>query len=221
MRRALIGIGAGVFAVVTAAPAFAQEKWVRGTVTAVTGNSITVKAKGKDYTIGIDKATDVTAPGAGTATRAAQKAGETGIHVPEVIKVGSGAEVRYRESGGTMTATSIRGGLPASGEGSTSEDSAAAAASSKTLNASGTVTEVTGNSLTVKTASGSQTFAIDKDTVIVGEGVGTLSRKMKEAGKGMTITDAVAVGDTVSVRYHDMGATKHAAEVSITRKAKM
>ena len=124
MRRALIGIAAVIFAVVTAAPVAAQEKWVRGTVTAVTGNSITVKAKGKDYTIGIDKVTDVVAPGAGTATRAAQKAGEGGINVAEVIKVGSGAEVRYKEAGGTMTATSIRGGLP-TGEGSTSEDAPA------------------------------------------------------------------------------------------------
>jgi hypothetical protein len=217
MRRALIGMAAVVFAVVTAAPVAAQEKWVRGTVTAVTGSSITVKAKGKDYTIGIDKGTTVTAPGAGTATRAAEKAGEAGISAADVIKVGSGAEVRYKEAGGTMTATSIRGGLPA-GEGSTSED--AAATSSKTGSASGTVSEVSGSSVTIKSGSETQTFAIDKDTVIQGEGVGTLSRKLKEAGKGMTAPDAIAVGDTVTVRFHDMGSSKHASEISITRKGK-
>jgi hypothetical protein len=219
MRRALIGMAAVVFAVVTAAPVAAQEKWVRGTVTAVTGNSITVKAKGKDYTIGIDKGTSVTAPGAGTATRAAEKAGEGGISAADVIKVGSGAEVRYKEAGGTMTATSIRGGLSPS-EGSTSEDAAAASASSKTQSASGTVSEVSGGSLSIKSGSESHTFAIDKDTVIQGEGVGTLSRKLKEAGKGMTAPDAIAVGDTVTVRYHDVGSSKHAAEISITRKGK-
>jgi hypothetical protein len=211
-------MAAVVFTIVTAAPVAAQEKWVRGTVTAVTGSSITVKAKGKDYTIGIDKGTSVTAPGAGTATRAAEKAGEGGISAADVIKVGSGAEVRYKEAGGTMTATSIRGGLP-SGEGSTSED-AAATAGSKTLSASGTVSEVSGSSVSIKSGTDAHTFAIDKDTVIQGEGVGTLSRKLKEAGKGMTAPDAIAVGDTVTVRYHDMGSSKHAAEISITRKGK-
>jgi hypothetical protein len=217
MRRALIGMAAVVIAVVTAAPVAAQEKWVRGTVTAVTGSSITVKAKGKDYTIGIDKGTTVTAPGAGTATRAAEKAGEAGISAADVIKVGTGAEVRYKEAGGKMTATSIRGGLSA-GEGSTSED--AAAEKSKTGSASGTVSEVSGSSVTIKSGSETQTFAIDKDTVIQGEGVGTLSRKLKEAGKGLTAPDAIAVGDTVTVRFHDMGSSKHAAEISITRKGK-
>ena len=137
-----------------------------------------------------------------------------------MIKVGSGAEVRYKEAGGAMTATSIRGGLSA-GEGSTSEDAPAAASpASKTMSASGTVSEVSGGSLSIKSGSDSHTFAIDKETVIQGEGVGTLSRKMKEEGKGMTAPDAIAVGDTVTVRYHDMGSSKHAAEISITRKGK-
>ncbi|MGH9331581.1 MAG: DUF5666 domain-containing protein [Vicinamibacterales bacterium] len=215
MRRALIGIAAGVFAVVTAAPAaLAQDtKWVRGTVTAVSGSSITVKAKGKDYTFAIDKTTEVEAPGAGTKTRAAQKAGEGGISVADVIKVGTGAEVRYHDQGGTLHAARIRGGLSPS-DGSTSED-----AGPKEMNASGTVSAVSNDSLTVKSGSDSSSFLIDKNTKIIGEGVGTLSRQMKEAGKGMTITDAVGVGDTVSVSYHDIGGTKHATSVNISRKA--
>jgi Domain of unknown function (DUF5666) len=218
MRRALIGIAAGVFAVMTAAPAaLAQEKetkWVRGTVTAVTGNSITVKAKGKDYTFAIDKTTDVEAPGAGTKTRAAQKAGEGGISVADVVKVGTGAEVRYHDQGGTLHAARIRGGLTPS-EGSTSEDQPPAPKSS---NASGTVSAVTNDSLTVTSGANSWTFAVDKSTKVVGEGVGTLSRKMKEAGKGMTITDAVGVGDTVTVSFTEAGGAKRATNVNITRK---
>jgi hypothetical protein len=214
MRRAFIGIAAAVFAVVVTAPAaLAQDtKSVRGTVTAVSGNSITVKAAGKDYTFAIDKTTEVEAPGGGTAQRAAQKAGEAGIHVADVIKVGSGAEVRYHDMGGTLHAARIRGGLPP-GEGSTSEDKP------KATSASGTVSAVTNDSLTVTSGANSWSFAIDKNTKIIGEGVGTLSRKLKEAGKGMTATDAIGVGDHVSVSFSEAGGAKTASSINITRKA--
>lgn len=212
MRRALIGIAAGVFAVVTTAPAaLAQSKdtkWVRGTVTAVSGSSITVKAKGKDYTFAVDNTTEVEAPGAGTKTRAAQKAGESGISVADAIKVGTGAEVRYHDMGGTLHAARIRGGL-SPGEGSTSEDAP------KSTSATGTVSAVSNDSITISSGGSSMTFAIDKNTKIIGEGMGTLSRKMKEAGKGMTATDAIGAGDTVTVSHAD----KTATTINITRKA--
>jgi Domain of unknown function (DUF5666) len=214
MRRAFIGIVAGIIAVVLTAPAAqAQDtKSVRGTVTAVTGSSITVKAGGKDYTFVIDKTTEVEAPGGGTAQRAAQKAGEAGIHVADVIKVGSGAEVRYHDMGGTLHAARIRGGLPPS-EGSTSE------AKPKSSSVNGAVTAVASDSITVSTGPSASTFAIDKNTKIIGEGVGTLSRKLKEAGKGMTATDAIAVGDTVSVSFSEAAGAKTATSINITRKA--
>jgi hypothetical protein len=213
MRRAFTGLAAAVFAVVLAAPAaLAQDtKSVRGTVTAVTGSSITVKAGGKEYTFAIDKTTEVEAPGGGTAQRAAQKAGEAGIHVADVIKVGTGAEVRYHDMGGTLHAARIRGGLPPS-EGSTSADKP------KSSSVNGTVTAVTNDSVTVSTGPSASTFAIDKNTKIIGEGVGTLSRKLKEAGKGMTATDAIGVGDSVSVSFSEAGGAKTASSINITRK---
>jgi Domain of unknown function (DUF5666) len=213
MRRAFIGIVAGIIAVVLTAPAGqAQDtKSVRGTVTAVSGNSITVKAGGKDYTFAIDKTTEVEAPGGGTAQRAAQKAGEAGIHVADVIKVGSGAEVRYHDMGGTLHAARIRGGLPPS-EGSASEDKP------KSTSVNGAVTAVANDSITVSTGPSASTFAIDKNTKIIGEGVGTLSRKLKEAGKGMTATDAIAVGDTVNVSFSEAAGAKTATSINITRK---
>jgi hypothetical protein len=63
------------------------------------------------------------------------------------------------------------------------------------------------------------TVAIDKNTKIIGEGVGTLSRKLKDAGKGMTATDAIAVGDTVEVSFAEAGGTKTASQINIRRKA--
>ena len=90
-----------------------------------------------------------------------------------------------------------------------------AQAKAKTMNASGTVKAVTGNSLTVTAADGKDlAFTIDNTTKFVGKGLGTKAK----AGP-ITPTDAVAPGDKVKVTYHDMGGTLHAANVNITTKA--
>jgi hypothetical protein len=215
MRRALMVFAAGLLGVVATVPAAsARQKethWVRGTVTAVSDGSISVKVKEKDFTFAIDRDTEVIAPGAGTKTRAAQKAGEGGIKVPDVVKVGQAVEVRYHDMGATLHAATIRAGI--SGRlGETSFDRPRA------QEASGTVSAVTGDSLTISSGGQSWTFSIDKTTTVVGRGVGTLGREKKEEGGGLRITDAVAVGDTVRVSYHDTAGTKHAATVTVTRK---
>lgn len=92
-------------------------------------------------------------------------------------------------------------------------------ASAKTQKATGVVTAVSGTSLTVKTASGEVTYAVDEKTTVIGRGAGTKSREKKAAGEKTPITDFVANGDRVEVTYHDMGTTKHAATVRVTRKA--
>jgi hypothetical protein len=89
-----------------------------------------------------------------------------------------------------------------------------AQAKAKTMNATGTVKAVTGNSLTVTSAGKDMTFTIDNSTKFVGKGLGTKAK----AGP-VTATDAVAMGDKVRVTYHDMGGTLHAANVSVTAKA--
>ena len=85
----------------------------------------------------------------------------------------------------------------------------------KTMTASGTVKAVSGNSLTVTAAGGKDmTFTVDNSTKFVGKGLGTKSK----AGN-LTATDAVAMGDRVSVTYHDMGGgTMHAANVRVVSK---
>jgi len=42
----------------------------------------------------------------------------------------------------------------------------------------------------------------------------------KAEGKSGRLTDFVKVGDAVSVSYHDMGATKHAASIRVTAPVK-
>lgn len=86
---------------------------------------------------------------------------------------------------------------------------------SKTMNAAGTVSAVTADSLTVKGKSGEWTFAVDDKTHVSAHGASHKSSAMKDDKKPTQITDFVHVGDTVQVAYHDMGATKHAASVTV------
>ena len=88
----------------------------------------------------------------------------------------------------------------------------------KSETASGTVTSMTGSSLTVKTGAGESTFAIDAKTKIVGTGLGTKSKEAAAAGKKQVLADVVGVGDSVAVSYHDMAGAKQASEVRYRRR---
>ncbi len=94
------------------------------------------------------------------------------------------------------------------------------AAASKTLTAAGKVSAVTNDSVTVKGKDGEWKFDVDKGTTVVAKGA---SHKMASLGadkKPSTVTEFVSVGDDVSVKYHDMGASKHAATVTVRTAAK-
>ena len=91
---------------------------------------------------------------------------------------------------------------------------AQAAKKGKSMTASGTVKSVTGTALTIASGGKDMTFAVDGSTKFVGKDLGTKAR----AGK-LTAPDAVGTDDAVSVTYHDMGGTLHAASVRITNKA--
>jgi hypothetical protein len=94
------------------------------------------------------------------------------------------------------------------------------AQSNKVMHASGRVTAVAADSLTVQSGSASMTFAVDSQTKVEGKGVGTKTRAMKAEKKSPGITDFVGEADSVTVDYHDMGGGKlHAAKVSIRIKS--
>jgi hypothetical protein len=92
---------------------------------------------------------------------------------------------------------------------------AEAAASDKTMSASGSVTAVSADSLTVKGKTGEWTFAVDKATHVNVPGASKKTAALKDAKTPTAITEYVKVGDAVTVKYHDMGATKHAANVMV------
>jgi hypothetical protein len=95
------------------------------------------------------------------------------------------------------------------------QDKAAKPAASKTLTASGVVSAVSADSLTVKGKSAEWTFAVDKTTHVSASGASRKTAALKSDQKPSTITEYVKVGDTVDVKYQDQGASKHAADVRV------
>ena len=213
MKRLIAMLGCAVL--VVAAPALAQTKTVKGSLTNVGANTITVSVAGKDMTFNVDTKTTVVAKGASTKSREAQAAGKTGPGITDVLKAGEAVEVVYHEK--EMHADTIRAiaavpSPPAAAKGE------AAAAKPKAMTATGVVSAVTGNSLTVKEKTGDVTFSVDTKTVVMGKGLGTAGKKLMEAGGKPTLSDFLKDGDTVSVTYHDMGGTKTASTVRIVQK---
>src|SRR5258708_26411158 len=92
---------------------------------------------------------------------------------------------------------------------------AAPAFAAKTMSAMGKVTAVSADSVTVKGKDAEWTFAVDKSTTVVAKGASHKMSALTADKKPTVITEFVKVGDDVSVKYHDMGATKHAATVTV------
>ena len=195
---------------VVAPSASAQgTKKATGTISAVTGNSVTVKTQsGQEMTFSLDKDTTIEAKGGGTKQRAAEAEGKKGVLSTDVLKQGQAVEVSYHETGGTMHAASIRtiAKVP---------EEKPASAVSKT--AHGTVKDVSASSLTITSQGKDMTFVVDAKTHAVGKGLGTATQA---TGGKAPISDLIKAGDEVSVTYHDMSGTLHAASVHVVAAAK-
>src|SRR4051812_47168911 len=174
MRRLLVGVMTAMFALGSSAAFAAQPtKTARGTVSAVGADSVTVKVDNKDVKFLVDSSTTVTARGGSTAERSAKAQGKSGPAITSVVKEGQTVEVRYHEP--AMHAASITvlpAGAPSAKDSkeSKAKDGAPAAKSSPSTTA-GTVTAVSGSSLTLKTSAGDSTFTIDDKTHVVGSGL--------------------------------------------------
>jgi hypothetical protein len=224
MRHLVVGVVAGLCllgAVVTAAAQ--PTKSVNGTVSAVGPDTVTVTVKDQEMKFTVDKATEVIAHGGTTATQAAKSSGKSGPALSTLVKPGQHVEVKYHEQG--MHAASVRvlgGTTPAPATAATTapeKPKAPAEEKPKSMSASGTVTSMTGSSLTVKTSAGESTFAVDSKTKIVGTGLGTKATEAAAAGKKQVLGDTVGVGDAVSITYHEVAGAKQASEVRVRTKA--
>ena len=190
-------------------PASAQNRTARGTTTAVTDVSLSVKVGERDMTFAIDSKTVVEAPGAGRQTRAAQAAGAVGIKLTSVIQSGQPVLVTYTEANGRNLATNIsRVSSAGSGGGSMTESPAAA---------TGIVKSVTASTLVVTTNGKDSTFTLDQKTLVVGRGAGSATAA---AGGRIAITNLVSAGDTVQVSYSPAEGSMRATEVRVTAKVR-
>jgi hypothetical protein len=200
----------------TATVAVAQStRSVRGILKAIGPASVTVSVDGKDMVFNVDAKTDITTPGGSSKTRAAQAQGKEGVKIGDLLTVGQGVAVEYHEQG--MHAATIRTlatpPAPAPPAGAVSP-------SPGTQNATGEVTAVAGNSITIKAPSGEMTFAVDDKTEVVAVGGTTKTSEMRAAGKKPVLSDFVGKGDTVVVSYRDAAGTKTASEVRVRTKAR-
>jgi hypothetical protein len=189
----------------------AQTKWVRGNVVSVAGDTLVVKAEGKDWTFKVDKSTVLTARGAGKAQRQAEAAGAAGVKFADFVKPGLGVEVHYKDVGGVLMATDVHSGLPPT-EGSAQAETAGGSAR-------GAVTAISGSSVTLKSADQEWIIAVDAKTLVVGEGLGTITKQFKAQGKATTIADLLSVNDQVVVYFKDAAGTKLASEIRVLVKA--
>jgi hypothetical protein len=208
-RVSMVAVVALAAALMAAPASAAPTKWVRGPVTAMTGNSITVSVKGAESTFKIETTTQLIARGAGTAGRE-----PLGLKLSEFVKVGQFVEVRYSEAGGAKVATEVRP-LEVQEESASKEKDATV---SGNTSAHGDVVSVAGDSIVVNTDGADAKFTVTPKTVVLGTGMGTKERELQAAGKPTPITAFIGPKDQVVVYYTD-GATKVATQIRVIRKA--
>jgi hypothetical protein len=201
----LVGVSLLVLAVVLAfpRPSAAQNKTARGTISSITGDTITVNVGGSEMKFTVDGKTMVTAAGAGTKARAAAAAGQAGPKLNELLKSGEAVVVTYMEMGSMNHASAVQVVTSAGPGGGAVSSAAAAAAASR--NTTGVVKSVSATSLTITADGKDMTFSLDQSTRVVGTGAGT---KTAAAGGRIAITDLVATGNRVNVAHTDNKATE-------------
>ena len=189
----------------------AQTKWVRGNVVSVAGDTLVVKAEGRDWTFKVDKSTVLTARGAGRRRRKPRRRARRS-QVRGLREARVGVEVHYKDVGGVLMATDVHSGLPPT-EGSAPAETAGGSAR-------GTIAALGPASVTLKAEDKDWVFSVDSKTLVLGEGMGTITRQFKDQGKMPAITDLLGVNDQVVVYFKSGADAKRATEIRVMKKAK-
>jgi len=180
--------------------AAAQDKTARGTATAVTNVSLTIKAGDRDLTFDVDNRTVVRTRPSGSLASTTQTIGSNGVKLTSLVQSGQTVVVTYRDADGRSVATEI------ARTGSTDRLPPKIAA--------GTVKSVTATSLVVTAEGKNTTFMIDPDTIIIGSRSGGA---MMDAS--VSVTSLVAPGDSARVSYRPTRDGVRAVEIRVTAKA--
>ena len=192
-------------------PAIAQDsKIARGTLTAISGWSVTVRVGDQNMIFGVDSKTVVQSRGASSASLRAAAAGRPGPQLDELLQMGQAVAVTYAEMAGSLHAIEIR----SVSKPDTNAGSAAA------MTSAGVVQAIGPNSITIAGESGGrapfeQTFQIDQGTRFFAKGA---SAAVAAKGGRAPFTDLIAKGDYVTVSYQKAGNVPHASDVRVTKK---
>lgn len=84
--------------------------------------------------------------------------------------------------------------------------------------ASGRVTAVAVDSLTIQAKTEAITIAVDDNTRVTGKGVGTITRSLKAEGRPPRVGDLVQQYDSVRVKFSETGGRRLATEIRIVVK---
>jgi hypothetical protein len=203
-RLMILGIGVTMVGVLaTARPVDAQAKEARGTITAVTDSTLSIKAGGQDMTFVVDSRTHLEVRSAQRDLQKAQ-AGSPSPRVNSFFEPGQIVLVRFEEEKGRNHALDIsRVGSTGAGGGSVSNPDKISDGKVKLVTASQLIIDANGKEMT---------FAITGDTNVLARGASTAT---KAAGGGTPITTFVHMGDTVSVSYKDAAGKMTASEVRV------
>jgi hypothetical protein len=203
-RIAILGVAVSIVGVLAIAQAaHAQNREARGTVTAVTDSSLSLKAGSEELKVVVDSDTHLDVR---RTERDIQKAqpGNPSPRVNSFFEPGQAVLVRYRVDKGRNVATDIRRISSAGGEGSISNPAKIAAGKVKAVSPSQLVIDDGGRELS---------FGISGDTNVLAKGA---TKTTKAAGGSTTISSFVHAGDTVSVSYNETGGKMMASEVRVT-----
>lgn len=213
MRTTLVALTLAALSIVWWPTAAIAEdlKITRGTITALDGRSLTVKAGDHEMTFSVDNKTMVEARGASTKSARAAATGKPGPNLADVLSTGQAVAVTYNDMAGTLHATEIKAIAKAS----------ASNANPDSMRSNGVVTSKGGDWLTIHGSSGSgatfdQTFKVDGSTKVFRTGAGTAAAA--KGGKA-PFSEIVVNGDHVSVGYHKLGDALIAADIRVTMKA--
>ena len=183
--------------VAAATPVNAQTKEARGSVTALTTTTMTVKVGAQDMTFYIDGDTHLEVRRAAKQIQGLQPNAKPRVN--DFFEVGNPVLVRYQEDNGRNHALDI-------------ERVGSAGSANPSKLAEGKVTSVSASHLTVAADGRDMTFAITGDTDVLVKGA---TKATKAAGGGTPLTTFVHSGDMVSVSYKDAAGTTTASEIRV------
>ena len=206
INRLVILVATVAFLGCMALPVSAQTKEARGTVTAVTTTTMTVKVGTQDMTFLVNSDTHLEVRRAAKEVQS-QQPGSPKPRVNDFFEVGNPVLVRYKSDNAGNHAVDIeRVGSPGSAE-----------PSNPTKIAEGKVTSVTATHVTVAAGGHDMSFAITADTDVLVKGA---TKATKAAGGTTSLTTFVHSGDMVSVSYKEAAGAMTASEIRVRVSSK-